>query len=427
MPMIRTLSALEILDSRGRPTIAVQCALSDGTAASASVPSGASTGAAEALELRDGDPSRYQGLGCRKAVDHVNRALNDALARREFAQQADLDRAMIELDGTPNKSRLGANAILGVSIAFARSSAASIGVPLYRHFASILGTSPRLPTLTVNLFSGGKHAGEQVPIQDILLVPVSAESVDHSLSMVYAVYQSAAALAKTKYDSRPLVADEGGLSPPFPDVDSALQDAVDSIGAAGFEPGRDVALAIDIAATHFHRDGKYDLDGRPLSSRKMVEQIASWVSTFPIVSVEDGLAEDDWQNWPALRSALNGKALVMGDDLLCTNPPRIRRAVEARAANALLLKVNQIGTLTETAEAYQLARNANWSVTISARSGETEDNWLADLAVGWAGDYIKIGSITRSERLAKYNRLLAIEAELATKGAKGRRDKGTKR
>ena len=426
MSIIRLLSALEILDSRGRPTVAVQCVLSDGASALASVPSGASTGTAEALELRDGDPNRYHGLGCRKAAAHVNGELNHALAGRQFADQADLDRAMIELDGTPNKSRLGANAILGVSIAFARASAAGRGIPLYQHFAQILGSLPRLPTLTVNLFSGGKHAGGQVAIQDILVVPVSAHSVDESLSMVYAVYQAAATLAKKKYDARALVADEGGLAPPFPDVDAALRDAVDAIGNAGFEPGRDVALAIDVAATHFHAGGGYVFADSPLTSRQMVDQIASWVSTFPIVSVEDGVAEEDWENWPVLRETLGGKALVMGDDLLCTNPNRIRRAIESKSANALLLKVNQIGTLTEAAEAYRLARSANWSVTISARSGETEDNWLADLAVGWAGDYIKIGSITRSERLAKYNRLLAIEAELGTKGTKGQRDQGTK-
>jgi enolase len=420
MPLIRRVSALEILDSRGRPTIAVQCVLGDGTSASASVPSGASTGTAEALELRDGDPNRYQALGCRKAVSRVDRELNDALAGREFARQADLDRAMIELDGTSNKSRLGANAILGVSIAFTRANAASRGVPLYQHFAQILGTSPRLPTLTVNLFSGGKHAGGQVPIQDILVVPVSAKSVDESLSMVYAVYQSAVALAKKKYDARPLVADEGGLAPPFPYVEAALQDALDSIQNAGLTPGRDVSLAIDVAATHFYRDEKYDLGRGALTSRQMIDQISSWVSAFPILSVEDGLAEEDWQNWPTLSEALQGKTLVMGDDLLCTNPARIGKAIDTKAASALLLKVNQIGTLTEAAEACRLGRSAKWSITISARSGETEDNWLADLAVGWAGDYIKIGSITRSERLAKYNRLLAIEAELATKGTEGR-------
>jgi enolase len=413
MPTIRSVSGLEILDSRGRPTVSAECVLADGARAMASVPSGASTGSAEALELRDGDPTRYGGLGCRKAVGNVNAEVNRAIARREFRDQAELDRALIELDGSPNKSRLGANAILGVSVAFARAVAASRGEPLYRHFAGILGVAPRLPILTVNLFSGGKHAGGQVPIQDVLVVPASAMSVDQSLSMVYAVYQAAAKAAMKKYGARPLVADEGGLAPPFASVEAMFQDAVDAIGAAGFEPGKEVALAIDVASTHFFRDGRYELDDGLLTSQQMIGRIKSWVDRFPILSVEDGLAEEDWQNWPALRQALNPQALVMGDDFLCTNPARIRRAIDTNAANALLLKVNQIGTLTEAAEACRIARSAGWSVTISARSGETEDNWLADLALGWRGDYIKIGSITRSERLAKYNRLLAIEQELS--------------
>src|SRR6185437_6557906 len=247
------------------------------------------------------------------------------------------------------------------------------GIPLYRHFAETIGQSPRLPRLTVNLFSGGKHAGGQVPIQDVLVVPLSARSVDEALATTYAVYQSAAALTGRKYNARPLVGDEGGLAPPFPDADAMLADAAESIRAAGFEPGRDVALAVDVAATHFFKEGEYYLGGPPLDSRQMIDQVARWVNQFPIISVEDGLAEEDWQNWPALRDAIGDRALVMGDDLLCTNPTRIRRAQETRAANALLLKVNQIGTLTEAAESYRIARYQNWSVTISARSRETED------------------------------------------------------
>jgi enolase len=229
--------------------------------------------------------------------------------------------------------------------------------------------------------------------------------------MVYAVYQAAADLGSKKYNTRPLTADEGGLAPPFPSVETAFEDAVAAIRAAGLEPGRDVALAVDVASSHFYRDGKYHLSGEALDASGMVDRLAAWVRDFPIVSVEDGLAEDDWEHWPALRERLAGKALVLGDDLLCTNPSRIRRAVETRSADALLLKVNQIGTLTEAAEALRLARAAGWRVTVSARSGETEDDWLADLAVGWGGDQIKVGSITQSERLAKYNRLLEIEAE----------------
>ena len=411
MAAIDKLSALEVLDSRGRPTVGVRCVLRSGASAWASVPSGASTGRSEARELRDGDTSRYGGLGCRKAVEHVNRELFDALRERELPTQRDLDEAMIALDGTPDKSRFGANAILAVSIAFARACAAEGGRPLYSHFAQKLDVQPRLPRLTINLFSGGKHAGGQVQIQDVLIVPIRARTIDESLSAAYAVYQSAVALTSQRYGWRPLVADEGGLAPPFENADAMLQCAVDAIGAAGSEPGRDVAIAIDVAASHFRRNGQYFLSDVPLTSHLMIEQVAQWVERYPIVSVEDALAEDDWESWPELKKAIEAKAIVMGDDLLCTNWLLIERAIDAGAANALLLKVNQIGTLTEAAAACQRARSAGWAVTISARSGETEDDWLADLAVGWRGDYIKVGSITRSERLAKYNRLLAIEAE----------------
>lgn len=410
MLTIKKLTALEILDSRGRPTVQTTCQLESGAAATVSVPSGASTGAAEALELRDGDPRRYRGLGCRTAVRHVNRDLNDALAGQSFAQQSDLDRAMLALDGTANKSRLGANALLSVSLAFARAVAAARGVPLYRHFADMLGRSPTLPRLTVNLFSGGKHAGGQVPIQDVLVVPVSARTIDESLAMVYAVYQTAADLTQKKYGMRALTADEGGLAPPFPNVDTMLTDAVEAIEQAGFEPGQDVALAVDVAASHFFRDGQYYLGNQTLDGPAMVAQVLAWLNAYPIISVEDGLAEDDWAHWPALCAGAKPGVLVLGDDLLCTNPARIRQAIDTQAANALLLKVNQVGTLTEALQAYELARSNAWHVTISARSGETEDNWLADLAVGWGGNHIKIGSITQSERLAKYNRLLQIEA-----------------
>jgi enolase len=392
----------------------VRCELAGGAVGVASVPSGASTGAAEALELRDGDPARYRGLGCRKAVSHINHELQQALANRNFDRQDQLDQAMLELDGTANKSRLGANAILGVSLAFARAVALERAVPLYQHFADILGVPLRsLPRLTVNLFSGGKHAGGQVPIQDVLVVPASARTIDDSLAMAFAVYQAAIELTRAKYGMRALTADEGGLAPPFADAEAMLEDAVESIRAAGLEPGRDIALAIDVAASHFYHNGHYHLGPRRLDSLAMIDQLHAWREAYPIVSIEDGLAEDDWAYWPQLPARLGDGVLVLGDDLLCTNPGRIQRAVETGAATALLLKVNQIGTLTEAAAANRLARAAGWQITISARSGETEDNWLADLAVGWAGDQIKIGSITQSERLAKYNRLLAIEAETA--------------
>ena len=405
---------MEILDRRGRPTVQVTCELASGANATAQVPSGASTGAAEALELRDGDAARYRGLGCRTAVGHVNGPLNESLCGTEWSSQSELDGTMIALDGTPNKSRLGANAILGVSLAYARACAVEAGVPLYRQFAEILEPGrflSHLPRPTVNLFSGGMHAGGQMPIQDVLIVASSAKTIDDAMAMTYAVYQAAADLCKRKYGMRALVADEGGLAPDFSSAEAALDDAVTSIREAGFEPGKDVALCVDVASSHFFADGRHHLGGEPLTSTEMIEMISGWVERFPIVSVEDGLAEDDWEKWPALRERLSGRALVLGDDFLTTNPARIRRAIESNAADALLLKVNQIGTLSEAAEACRLARSAGWQVTVSARSGETEDTWLSDLAVGWGGDQLKVGSITRSERLAKWNRLLEIEAE----------------
>jgi enolase len=411
MPVISELRAIEILDSRGKPTVKTTCVTDDGLGASASVPSGASTGRAEALELRDGEPSRYRGLGCRKAVANVLGVIADALRGKRFDRQQGLDAALIALDGTTNKSRLGANAMLAVSIAFARTHAREEGRRLCDHFADMIGRPLRtLPRMTINLFSGGKHAGGQMPIQDILVVP-AAPTIHEGLAVVYAVFQAAAELTQRKYGVRPLRADEGGLAPPFPSVEAALDDTVESIRAAGYAPGEQAFIAVDVASSHFYQQGVYVLGEDRLSGDQMIDRVSGWVERYPIVSVEDGLAEEDWAHWPRLRERIGGRVLVLGDDFLCTNPSRIRRAAEAKAADALLLKANQIGTLTEAAEALQLARQAGWRVTVSARSGETEDNWLADLAVGWGGDQIKIGSITQSERLAKYNRLLEIEAE----------------
>lgn len=412
MPTIERLSAAEILDSRGRPTINATCHLSSGATAAASVPSGASTGVAEALELRDGDTKRYRGLGCRQAVSHVNSDIHNALSGKSFRDQTTLDRALIDLDGTANKSRLGANAILAVSVAFARASALDRGLPLYLYFAEILNTKQGiLPRLTINLFSGGVHGGGQVAIQDVLMVPIGSSTIDESLVAAYDVYQAAAEICRKRYGMRLLRADEGGLAPPCRSSLELIETAVEAIRAAGRQPGSDVAIALDAASSQFYAGGRYSLDGELLDSAGMIARLSNWVEHYPIVSVEDGLAQDDWESWPKLCETLEGRALVLGDDLLCTNPRRIRRAVQARACNALLLKPNQIGTLTEAAEAYTLAKDAGWQVTVSVRSGETEDNWIADLVAGWRGDQFKPGSITQSERLAKYNRLLAIESE----------------
>ncbi|MBV8069046.1 MAG: phosphopyruvate hydratase [Acidobacteriaceae bacterium] len=412
MPVIERLRAREILDSRGRPTVWASCKLSGREPCSTSVPSGASTGRAEAHELRDGDARRYRGLGCRKAVANINDELNGLLSRRSFESQSDLDHALIDIDSTPNKSRLGANALLAVSLSFARSMAASSGIPLWKYFAGLVHADPRtFPRLTINLFSGGRHAGSQVAIQDVLLVPSSAQSIDESLAMTYDVYHSAADLVKQRYGMRLLRADEGGLAPPFRTSEEMIEAAMHAIQKAGYLPGKDFRLAIDVAASEFYCSNRYNLDGEELDPPAMIERLVCWIDRYPIVSVEDGLSQEDWQHWPHLKRAIAARSLIVGDDLLCTNVGRIRRAIDTGAANALLLKLNQVGTLTEAADAYRMARSARWAVSISVRSGETEDDWAADLAVGWQGDQFKNGSITQSERLAKYNRLLAIEQE----------------
>jgi enolase len=409
---IQSLSAFEILDSRGRPTLKTTCHLESGACASASIPSGASTGKAEAHELRDGDASRYRGLGCRKAAANVAGPILSALVGKNFGSQAEVDKALVELDGTPDKSRLGANAILSVSIALARAAARQRGIPLFRHIADLAETRcSTLPRPTINLFSGGKHAGGQAPIQDVLLVPSAARSIDEALATTFAVYQAAADLCAKKYSMRLLRADEGGLAPPFTRAATMLEDAVTAIEAAGLVPGRDVHLAIDVASSHFFSGHSYRLDGQDLTSQQMIELLERWSRNYPVVSIEDGLAEEDWEHWPVLTEKLRSRALVVGDDFLCTRPERIRRAVGLQAASALLLKANQVGTLTETMDAWRIASAAGWQTTVSARSGETEDDWLADFAVGLGAGQIKIGSITQSERLAKYNRLLEIERE----------------
>ena len=409
MAKIEKLSALEILDSRGRPTILTDCTLESGAKGRISVPAGASTGAAEALELRDWDPNRYGGHGVLKAVANINDELNAAVQGRQFERQAEIDQFLIEVDGTENKSRLGANAILSVSLAFCRAVAMDNGSELFQQFADITGSQPRLPRPMINLFSGGEHAGGQVAVQDVQIVTPAADSISETLRVAADVYRAAAIRTHDRYGTRLLTADEGGLAPPFASSREMIEEALAAIEAAGYTPGGEVALTVDIAASHFCRDGHYHIDGEILTSADMVGLIDKWRREFPIVSVEDGCDQEDWPGWQALVRQLDPPTMVLGDDLLCTNPRRIQRAIDQAAANSLLLKVNQIGTLTEAAAALTLARDADWKVVASARSGETEDDWLADLATGWACEYIKVGSITQSERLAKYNRLLYLE------------------
>jgi enolase len=412
------LYALEILDSRGRPTVAATMRVADDGGVTVSIPSGASTGKAEAKELRD-QLKPYRGLGCRKAVENIRGPIARALVGQEFASQEDLDLRLIELDGRPDKSRLGANAILATSLVFARAAAAHQNLELYQYFARLVPeAAPALPRLSVNLFSGGKHAFGQVAIQDVLLVPAVGWSVSASLAMIYEIYQTAAELAAKRYNSRALTADEGGLAPPFQSSIEMLESAAEAITSAGYTIGQDVSLAVDVAASHFvQKDGSYLIDGQRLGPKEMIDLLGEWRDRYPLVSIEDGLGEDDWEHWPGLCNRLGDQTLTLADDLTCTNPDRIERAIQFGAANALLLKVNQIGTVTQAKNAHCLARSAGWKVAVSARSGETEDDWLADLAIGWSGDFIKVGSITQSERLAKYNRLLTVEDAWARTGS----------
>lgn len=410
MCLIEQFSAREILDSRGRPTVEATCLVQGGVTASASVPSGASTGKAEAVELRDRDPARYGGLGCKSAAANISGPIHEATRGKRFTTQAEFDQVLISLDGTTNKSRLGANAVLASSIAFARAAALARRIPLWQYFAELIPCVPStLPRLTINLFSGGKHGGHQVAIQDVLIVPLATETIDESLSVAWNVYQAAAKLVFDRYGLRLLRADEGGQAPPCRTAEEMVELAIDAVESAGYRSGSDIVLALDVASTHFYVNGRYVLDGQKLSSEEMIARIEGWLNKYPVRSVEDGLSEDDWVSWSKLFQRIGDRALVVGDDLLCTNAERIRRAILERSCNALLLKVNQVGTLTEAAEAYRLARSAGWAVTLSVRSGETEDHWAADLAVGWGADQFKNGSITQSERLAKYNRLLRIE------------------
>ena len=409
MPKIEKLLGREILDSRGKPTVLARCVLEGGVSASASIPSGASTGTAEASELRDGDPRRYDGLGCRRAAANISHELHLELAGHKFTDQSELDQRMIALDGTATKSRLGANAILAVSVAFARADALYRRIPLYQHFAEMLDSPIRaLPRLTINLFSGGKHAGQQVSIQDVLIIPMSAQGVDEGLVVAAEVYRAAADVMFKRYGMRLLTADEGGLAPPFKTVEEMFALAMESIERAGYAPGKDIFLGVDVASTHFYKNNRYAIDSDILDSDGMIKNIAGWLERFPIISVEDGLSEDDWEHWPKLRQAICQEGIDTGRRSPVHEPARIQRAIEVEACDALLLKVNQIGTLTEALAAYKQARSAGWSVTLSARSGETEDTWAADLAVGWQADQFKNGSIRQSDRLAKYNRLLEI-------------------
>ena len=408
---IDSLQAREILDSRGNPTLEVEVVLAEGTVGSAAVPSGASTGAHEALELRDGDAARYGGKGVQKAVANVLHEIAPAVVGLSCLDQAAIDEAVIKLDGTANKERLGANAILGVSLAVAHAAASFLNLPLYRYLG---GPAARtLPVPLFNIINGGRHAAGGTDVQEFMIAPVGAKTFAEALRLGAEVYQALRkVLAERELPT--LVGDEGGFAPPLPRNEDALELLVTAIEKAGHRPGEDVAIALDSAASEFYHDGRYVLarEGRSLSAEDMVALYADWCARYPIVSIEDGLAQDDWTGWWKLTAELGRKVQIVGDDLLVTNVERIQKAIQEGAANAVLIKPNQIGTLTETFAAIEAGKRGGWGVVISHRSGETEDTTIADLAVATNAGQIKSGAPARSERTAKYNRLLRIEEEL---------------
>ena len=411
MSQIARVHARQILDSRGGPTVEVEVALSSGAVGRAAVPSGASTGAHEALELRDGDSSSFGGRGVLKAVANVEDELSGVLTGREAAGQATIDRMMIELDGTPNKARLGANAILGCSLAVAAAAAADAGLPLYRYIGG--ARANRLPVPLMNILNGGAHADNSVDLQEFMVAPVGARTLTDAVRMGAEVYSA----LKSVLRSRGLatgVGDEGGFAPDLESNEAALAIIMEAIAAAGYEPGEDVALALDPATTELYRDGAYHLDGegRTLDAAGMVEYWADLVERYPIVSIEDGMAEEDWDGWVMLTERLGERVQLVGDDLFVTNTERLRRGIDLGAGNALLVKLNQIGTLSETLAAMDLASRSGYASMVSHRSGETEDTFIADLAVATGAGQIKTGAPSRSERVAKYNQLIRIEEQL---------------
>jgi enolase len=410
--------AREVLDSRGNPTVEVEISCRGGARGRAVVPSGASTGRHEAVELRDGDPARFGGKGVRKAVANVHGEIAARVVGMPATEQAAIDRALCELDGTPNKARLGANAILGVSLACAHAAAAANGMPLWRWLLASAGRQlgeARMPLPMVNMISGGLHAGGNLDFQDFLLLPIGARSNSEALEMTVNVYRALAATLTRHGFEGVLVGDEGGFGPRLHHNEQAVTLLLEAIEKAGYAPGKQAAVALDVASTHFYHGGCYHLRataGAALSGDAMAEMLASWTRQYPILSIEDGMAEDDWQGWRTLTASLGRHAQLIGDDLFVTNVQRLRRGIAEGAGNAVLVKLNQVGTLTETLEVIELARSAGYRPVVSARSGETEDSTIADLAVATAAGQIKIGSVARSERLAKYNQLLRIEEEL---------------
>ncbi len=423
---IESVHAREILDSRGNPTVEAEALLADGSLGRAAAPSGASTGQHEAVELRDGDPTRYGGRGVQRAVAHVRTEIAAHIRGQDALAQTAIDEALIALDGTPNKGHLGANAILAVSLAVAKAAAASRHLPLYEWLAvsgqqsaggdeTATGHSSTLPVPMCNILNGGQHAADSTDFQEFMVMPVGAPSFSEGLRWAAEVYHALGSVLHDRGDNTN-VGDEGGFAPSLPANETAIEVILTAIHRAGFKAGRDIVLALDPAATELYRDGRYYLtrEGRVLSSAEMVEFWADWTTRYPIKSIEDGLAEDDWDGWVLLQRRLGDRVQLVGDDLLVTNPERLGRAIEHRAANSILIKLNQIGTLTETLHTISLARRSAWTTVISHRSGETEDVTIADLAVATDAGQIKTGAPARTDRVAKFNRLLRIEEALSS-------------
>lgn len=411
MTIIADVYAREILDSRGNPTVEVDVVLEDGSLGRAAVPSGASTGAYEAVELRDGDKGRYLGKGVQQAVENINTIIAPEVIGFDGIDQVGIDRLMIDMDGTPNKGKLGANAILGVSMAVAKAVANSLGLPLYKYLGGF--NAKELPVPMMNILNGGKHADNNVDIQEFMVMPVGASSFAEALRMGAEVFHNLKSVLKGK-GLNTAVGDEGGFAPNLGSNEEALAVIMEAITKAGYKPGQDVVLALDVAATELYKDGKYVLEGegKTKTSEEMIAFYEELTSKYPIISIEDGLSEDDWEGWKKLTAALGNKVQLVGDDLFVTNTERLKQGIESGTANSILIKVNQIGTLTETFDAIEMAKRAGYTAVVSHRSGETEDATIADIAVATNAGQIKTGAPSRTDRVAKYNQLLRIEEEL---------------
>jgi len=412
MSAIVDIVGREILDSRGNPTVECDVLLESGVMGRAAVPSGASTGSREAIELRDGDKSRYLGKGVLKAVEHINTEISEAVLGLDAAEQAFLDKTLIDLDGTENKSRLGANAMLAVSMAVARAAAEESGLPLYRYFGGMNGC--QLPVPMMNVINGGAHANNSLDLQELMIIPVGAPSFREALRWGAEVFHALKKILHDKHIST-AVGDEGGFAPSVENHEAAIQLILDAIDKAGYTAGEQIALGLDCAASEFYKDGKYVLEGEggiQLTSQEWTDMLATWVDKYPIISIEDGMAEGDWDGWKILTDRLGKNVQIVGDDLFVTNTKILKEGIDKGIANSILIKINQIGTLTETFAAIEMAKRAGYTAVISHRSGETEDSTISDIAVGLNAGQIKTGSLSRSDRMAKYNQLLRIEEDL---------------